>query len=171
MLKMYTGVQDEEYRFVDSICEEQYLVGGVTAWVYAYMGPKGTKGSLDASVPDYSTLGSKITDIGDLIWMENSARNYSVDAIALPFIYQAQDANLDMQIPGLFLFDTMDATVPYNYMIRTLGRKLMQGDGIELASLRGSDLLDPDAAPINRFYVVHDAFRAAVGYSHTWLNH
>ena len=171
MLKMYTGIQDEEYKFIDSVCEEQYLVGGVTAWLYAYLGPKGNLGSTDSTSPDYETLGSKITDIGNLIWMENSDRSYSVDAVALPVIYQVQDANMDFQIPGLFLFETMDLTLPYNLMIRTLGRKILNGDVIELANLRDADLLDPDAKPINRFYVVQDAFKAAIGYSHTWLNH
>lgn len=171
MLKMYTGVQDEEYKFIDSVCEEQYLVGGVTAWIYAYLGPKGSPGSTDSTEPDYETLGSKITDIGNLIWMENSDRSYSIDAVSVPVIYQVQDANMDFQIPGLFLFETMDITLPYNLMIRTLGRKIMNGDVIELANLRDSDLLDVDSKPINRFYVVQDAFKAAIGYSHTWLNH
>lgn len=169
--RIYSGHHDEEYRLVDSLVEEQYLIGGVTAWIYAYQGPKGNKGLTDLTKPDYETLGSKITDIGNMIWMENSDRKYSLDAISLPVVYQTQDASMDLQIPGLFLFETMDATLPYNLMIKALGRKIMKGDVIELANLRDGDLLDEDDMPINRFYVVHDAFRSGDGYSHTWFHH
>lgn len=169
--KMYTGIQDEEYELVDSLVEEQFEIGGVTAWVYAYQGPKGNAGSTDKTKPDYETLGSKATDIGNLVWMENSQRSYSVDAISLPTVYQVQDASMDLQIPGLFLFETMDMTIPYNMMIRRLGRKLMTGDVIELANLRDAHFLDEEMDAMNRFYVVHDAFKAASGYSHTWFHH
>lgn len=168
---MYTGKKDDEYEFVDSICEEQYLIGGVTAWVYAYQGPKGNKGSTDLTKPDYETIASNITDIGNLIWMENANRSYSIDAVALPVIYQPQDPSMGLQIPGLFLFETMDVTLPYNLMIRSLGRKIMNGDVIELANLRDQDLLDGNEKSINRFYVVHDAFRSGEGYSHMWTSH
>lgn len=171
MFKMYTGQHDEEYELVDSLVEEQYLIGGVTGWIYAYQGPKGNKGSTDLTKPDYETLGSKITDIGNMIWMENSDRSYSLDAISLPLVYQTADASMDLQIPGLFLFETMDVTLPYNLMVKSLGRKIMKGDVIELANLRDMDLLDEDSKAINRFYVVHDAFRSGDGYSHTWFHH
>jgi hypothetical protein len=170
MFKMYSGVHDDEYRLMDSLCEEQYLIGGVTAWIYAYQGPRSAN-ETNLTKPDYNTLGSKITDIGNMVLMESPSRKYSIDAISLPVVYQVQDANMDMQIPGLFMFDTMDITLPYNLMINTLGRKIITGDVIELANLRDSDLLDPDATPINRFFVVHDAFKSASGYSHTWFHH
>lgn len=170
MFKMYSGVHDDEYNLMDSLCEEQYLIGGVTAWIYAYQGPRSAN-STDLTKPDYDTLGSKITDIGNMVLMESPSRKYNIDAISLPVVYQVQDANMDMQIPGLFMFDTMDITLPYNLMIKTLGRKIITGDVIELANLRDADLLDPDATPINRFYVVHDAFKSASGYSHTWFHH
>lgn len=170
MFKMYTGIRDDEYNLMDSLCEEQYLIGGVTAWIYAYLGPKGNKGSTDATLPDYDTLGSTASDIGNLIFMESPNRKYSIDAISLPVVYQVKDANMDMQIPGLFLFDTQDITVPYNLMIKSLGRKVMSGDVIELANLRDTDLLD-DPRGVNRFYVVQDAFKAQEGYSHTWYSH
>jgi len=170
MFRMYSGVKDDEYNLMDSLCEEQFLIGGVTGWLYAYMGPKGNSGSTDATLPDYDALGSTASDIGNLIFMESPNRKYSVDAISLPMVYQVKDANMDIQIPGLFLFDTMDITVPYNLMIKTVGRKIMSGDVIELANLRDTDLLD-DPRGVNRFYVVQDAFKAAEGYSHTWFSH
>lgn len=169
--KMYTGQRDEEYELMDSIVEEQYEIGGTTAWIYAYLGPRGNKDSTDATKPDYETLGSKITDIGNYVWMETPDRKYSVDAISMPVVYQVQEGNMDMQIPGLFLFDTMDITMPYNMMVSRLGRKLMNGDVIELANLREFDPLDDEKECMNRFYVVHDAFKTARGYSHTWFSH
>lgn len=169
--RMYSGQHDEEYRLMDSLVEEQYYIGGVTAWLYAYLGPKGNKDSRDKTKPDYETLGSKITDIGNYIWMENSSRSYSVDAVSLPVVYQTQDASMDLQIPGLFLFETMDVTMPYNLMLASLGRKVMKGDVIELANLRDANPLDEESEALNRFYVVHDAFRAGDGYSHTWFHH
>lgn len=169
--RMYNGQHDEEYHLMDSIVEEQYLIGGVTAWLYAYQGPKGNAGSEDATKPDYDALGSKITDIGNYVWMENNDRSYSIDAVELPVVYQTQDASMDMQIPGLFLFETMDITLPYNMMIERLGRKVMKGDVLELANLRETHPLDEDSDAINRFYVVHDAFKSGDGYSHTWFHH
>lgn len=171
MFRLYNGQHDEEYRLMDSLVEEQYLIGGVDAWLYAYEGPKGNKDSTDLTKPDYETLGSKITDIGNMVWMENSARKYSIDAVTLPIVYQTQDASMDMQIPGLFLFETMDVTLPYNLMIERLGRKVMKGDVLELANLRDAHPLDDEHDAINRFYVVHDAFKSGDGYSHTWFHH
>ncbi len=169
--KMYSGVKDDEYNLMDSIVEEQFEIGGTTAWIYAYLGPRGNKGSTDATKPDYETLGSKVTDIGNMIWMESPDRKYSVDAISLPIVYQVQDGNMEMQIPGLFLFETMEVTVPYNMMIARLGRKIVNGDVIELANLRDADLLTEGKEGLNRFYVVHDSYKAARGYSHTWFHH
>lgn len=169
--KMYTGLRDEEYELMDSIVEEQYEIGGVTSWIYAYQGPRGNKDSTDITKPDYETLGSKITDIGNYVWMETPDRKYSVDAISIPVVYQVQEGNMDMQIPGLFLFDTMDITMPYNMMVQRLGRKLMHGDVIELANLREFDFMDDTKECMNRFYVVQDAFKAARGFSHTWFSH
>ncbi len=171
MFRMYNGQHDEEYHLMDSLVEEQYLIGGVTAWLYAYQGPKGNNGSEDATKPDYDALGSKITDIGNYVWMETSDRSYSVDAVELPVVYQTKDASMEMQIPGLFLFETMEITMPYTLMVQRLGRKVMKGDVLELANLRDTHLLDEDSDAINRFYVVHDAFKSGDGYSHTWFHH
>ena len=65
--KMYSGVKDDEYNLMDSIVEEQFEIGGTTAWIYAYLGPRGNKGSTDATLPDYDTLGSTASDIGNLV--------------------------------------------------------------------------------------------------------
>lgn len=169
MFRMYSGTHDEEYRLMDSLVEEQYLIGGVTGWLYAYMGPKANIGSTDATKP--KNHADDVVPLSNYIWMENSQREYSVDAISLPLVYQTQDASMDLQIPGLFLFETMDVTLPYNLMIERLGRKIMKGDVIELANLRDVDPLYDQNEAMNRFYVVHDAFKSGDGYSHTWFHH
>ena len=164
------GVTHTDFKFLDSVCEEQFLISGVDIWLYAYEGPDGNKCSTDATKPDYRTLGSQIDDIGNYVWMETPDRKYSVDAITLPMTYQEQDSTMDLMLPGLFLFNTMDIALPYTLMLERVGRKIMEGDVIEMPHYRDDAQLDP-AKVTNRFYKVHDSFFAADGYSPIYTRH
>ncbi|AUS03000.1 hypothetical protein NVP2275O_419 [Vibrio phage 2.275.O._10N.286.54.E11] len=158
-----------DIELVDSLVEEQYTIGGVDMWVYRYLGPKGTPGSTDATKPDFMD-GSEIDDIGNLVWGENAQRDYDVNAVTLPMSYQQQDSTLQMQIPGLFLWETMDVTIPYRMMIKRCGRKIMNGDVIEMPHYRDDEILNSDDV-LNRFYTVHNAHFAAEGYSMMYSRH
>ena len=57
-------------------------------------------------------------------------------------------------------------------MIQTLGRKIMNGDVLELQHLIDYETLDSSLpAALKRFFVVTDCTRAAEGYSPTWWPH
>lgn len=164
-----SGAQHQDFELIDSLVTEQYIIGGVDMWLYLYEGPASNPGSNDKTKPNFLE-GSQIDSVGNLVWGENAKRTYNKDAITLPFSYQQSDAALEMQIPGLFLFDTTDITVPYSLMVERCGRKIIQGDVIEMPHHRDRDLLNSDNV-INRFYVVHDAFFAAEGYSPIYTKH
>lgn len=165
-----SGARNKDFEFFDRTIRENIFIGGTDCWVYRYLGPKSEE-SDDLTKPDFSEFGSIETDIADLVWMENASRNYDTNPVTLPLTYDMQDPNLMLQQFGIMIMDTLTMTLHYNQMIEIVGRKLMNGDVLELPHLRDYDLLDEDATGLNRFYVVHDAFRPASGYSTTWYPH
>lgn len=170
-LRMWKRGKSNDYTLFDKAIGEQFNMGGVDMWVYSYTGPAGNNGSTDSTLPDYSKNAGGVTSIGDLVLGETTQRNYSLDAITVPCVYQVVDATPDLKISGLIYNPMkMAITVHYNTMIQRIGRKLMPGDVLELPNLRDTDVLGKDTG-INRFYVVVDAFRSADGYSATWQNH
>ena len=88
------------------------------------------------------------------------------------FIMQ-QDIDFDLSQFGLFLNnDTLFITFHYNFMIDTIGRKLMSGDVLELPNLKDFNPLDSGIArAIPKYYVIQDAAFASEGFSQTWLPH
>lgn len=170
--KMWKKGRTKDYQFIDSAIAEQYNIGGVDMWLYAYVGAKQVADNTDLSYGgDYLTNDSTVSSIGDLIFGDTPNRNYNLEAITFSCVYQVQEATPDLKIPGLFFnFNTMDITVHYNTMMQRLGRKIMPGDVIELPNLRDFDVIGKDSG-LNRFYVVQDAFRTSEGYSVTWQHH
>jgi hypothetical protein len=68
--------------------------------------------------------------------------------------------------------DTLFITFHYNDMIDTFGRKLMNGDVLEVPNLKDYNPLNdeiPKALP--KYYVIQDASFASEGFSQTWLPH
>ena len=88
-------------------------------------------------------------------------------------VYNSQDIDFDLSQFGLFLNnDTLFITFHYNFMIDTLGRKLMSGDVLELPNLKDYNPLDSSIArAIPKYYVIQDAAFASEGFSQTWLPH
>ena len=73
---------------------------------------------------------------------------------------------------GLFLQnDTLFMTIPINSSVKTLGRKIMSGDVIELPHLKDEYALNDYQVALKRFYVVEDVNRAAEGFSQSWYPH
>ena len=65
--------------------------------------------------------------------MENRDRKYDPDIYTMRGIYSVSDVDFDMSQFGLFLQnDIIFMTIPINYSVKTLGRKIMSGDVIEL---------------------------------------
>ena len=161
-----------DFHMIDRQVGDQYRIAGVDAWLYTYEGPDGNGGSTDLTKPDYTKTKPPLTAIGNYIFGETAYRNYSLEALVLPVIYQVQEAIPEVKIPGLFFdYNSMEITIHYNTMIKIIGRKIIPGDVLELPNLRDTDLLEEPTLCINRFYVVEDGYRAASGYSATWLPH
>src|SRR5210317_187287 len=105
--------------------------------------------------------------------MENRDRKYDPDIYSIRGIYNVQDLDFNLSQFGLFLAndDMIMVTVHINSSVKTLGRKIMPGDVIELPHLKDEYALNDYKFALKRFYVVEDVNRAAEGYSHTWYPH
>jgi hypothetical protein len=128
-------------------------------------------GNGDATQPIYDELNP--LNIQDLLLLENRDRIYDQDIYVMRGVYNQQDIDFDLSQFGLFLNnDTLFITFHYNDMIDTFGRKLMNGDVLEVPNLKDYHPLNsaiPQALP--KYYVIQDASYASEGFSQTWLPH
>lgn len=173
-LSMWRDHKSLDYQFLDNQISEYFIVGGTGIIIHKYIGPASAGKPEDPTYqnPDTSDKNVKERVIQDLLFLENRDRKYDDDVYEIRGVYNVQDNDFDLSQFGWFLSaDTLYITFHLNDMVSILGRKLMSGDVIELLHQRDEDLLDPDAPPINKFYIVQDANRASEGYSQTWWPH
>lgn len=125
----------------------------------------------DASQPEYLNASDK--NIQDLLFLENRDRKYDKDIYTLRAIYNVSDQDFDLSQFGLFLVaGSLFMVFHLNNMVETIGRKVMNGDVIELVHLKDFHSLDEDLpSALKRYYVVTDAARASEGFSVTWWSH
>ena len=178
-LSLYRPNRQNDYKFIDRTVMEMYQVGGVDMFIHKYLGPQVhgddsssvSGGTQDATQPAYSTESPLF--IEDLFLLENRDRKYDNDVYQMRGVYNAQDIDFDLSQFGLFLNnDTLFITFHYNFMIDTIGRKLMSGDVLELPNLKDFNPLDSGIArAIPKYYVIQDAAFASEGFSQTWLPH
>lgn len=170
-ISLYKPEKGKDYDFLDKTITEMFTVGGTDVFVHKYLGPKNPE-EADAtpSQPRYDAV--KETNIQDMLFMENRDRKYDPDIYVLRGIYNTQDVDFDMSQFGLFLTnDTLFMTIPINYSVETLGRKIMPGDVLELPHLKDEHALNDYQVALKRFYVVEDVNRAAEGFSQSWYPH
>jgi len=129
------------------------------------------KFSSDATQPGYINESGK--NIQDLLFLENRDRKYDTSIYSLRGIYNVSDNDFDLSQFGLFLNSgTLFMTFHLKEMVESIGRKIMNGDVLELQHLKDYDALDADLpAALKRYYVVSDANRASEGFSPTWWPH
>jgi hypothetical protein len=175
-LSLYRENKTNDYQFIDRTVREMYTVGGLDIYIHKYLGPKTVGDSADRDNNDVTRPVYESSDplfIEDLLFLENRDRAYDEDIYRLRAVYNVQDIDFDLSQFGLFLNgDTVFITFHYNDMIDALGRKLMNGDVLELPNLKDYHPLDnsgPKALP--RFYVIQDTAFASEGFSQTWLPH
>jgi hypothetical protein len=176
-LSLYRPNRTRDYQFLDRTISEMYTVGGLDIYVHKYMGPQAggadsaLSGNADATQPVYETVDT--LNIQDLLLLENRDRIYDPDIYIMRGVYRVQDVDFDLTQFGLFLnTDTLFITFHYNDMIDTFGRKLMNGDVIEVPNLKDYNPLNaslPLALP--KYYVIQDASFASEGFSVTWQPH
>ena len=170
-LSLYRPEKGKDYGFLDKTITEMFTVGGTDVFVHKYLGPKNpATGEATAGTPEYDAV--KETNIQDMIFLENRDRKYDPDVYTIRGIYNVADIDFDLSQFGLFLSqDILFMTVPINYTVKALGRKIMSGDVIELPHLKDPHALNNFDLALKRFYVVEDVSRAAEGFSQTWYPH
>jgi hypothetical protein len=170
-LSLYKPEKGEDYTFLDQTIAEMFTVGGTDVFVHKYLGPVNPdEEDATATQPSYNAV--KETNIQDLLFLENRDRKYDPNIYQIRGIYNVNDIDFDMSQFGLFLQnDTVFLTVHINSSVKTIGRKLMSGDVIELPHLKDQHALNDYQVALKRFYVVQDINRAAEGFSPTWYPH
>ena len=170
-LSLYKPEKGRDYQFIDDRIYEMFTVGGTDVHVHKYLGPKQVA-SADATAdqPQYDVF--QETNIQDLLFLENRDRKYDQDIYTIRGVYNVQDIDFNLSQFGLFLAnDTLFMTVHINNSVKTLGRKFISGDVIELPHLRDEYALGDFATSMKRYYVVEEVSRASEGYSPTWYPH
>ena len=170
-LSLYKPEKGKDYEFIDKRIYEMFTVGGTDIFVHKYLGPKNPdEADATADQPRYDAV--KETNIQDMLFMENRDRKYDPDIYNMRGIYNVQDIDFNMSQFGLFLSnDTLFMTIHINSSVKTLGRKIMPGDVIELPHLKDEHALNNYTVALKRYYVVEDVNRAAEGFSPTWYPH
>lgn len=176
-LSLYRPNRTKDYQFFDRTISEMFTVGGLDIYVHKYMGPQtggedsAFSGNYDITQPIYETQSP--LNIQDLLLLENRDRIYDPDIFVMRGVYRTQDVDFDLTQFGLFLnSDTLFMTFHYNDMIDTFGRKLMNGDVIEVPNLKDYHPLDQSIQKsLPRYYQIQDANYASEGFSQTWLPH
>lgn len=168
-LSLYRPEKGRDYEFLDEVIFEQFTVGGTDVHLHKYLGsPSGGEGTADQ--PAYDKLDP--ANIQDLLFLENRDRKYDEDIYSIRGIYNVQDIDFNLSQFGLFLDnDTLFLTVHINSSVKTVGRKIISGDVIELPHLKDPYALDDASVALKRFYVVEDVTRASEGFSPTWYPH
>ena len=170
-LSLYKPEKGKDYEFLDKTITEMFTVGGTDVFIHKYLGPSNPdEADATPSQPRYNAV--KETNIQDMLFLENRDRKYDPDIYVIRGIYNVQDIDFDMSQFGLFLQnDTLFMTIPINSSVKTIGRKIMPGDVIELPHLKDEYALNDYQVALKRFYVVEDVNRAAEGFSQSWYPH
>jgi len=159
-LSLYKPQKGNDYKFLDQRVYEMFTIGGTDINIHKYIGT------------DDGEVIKDHTQIQDLLFLENRDRRYDQDVYTIRGIYNVQDIDFDLSQFGLFLSnDTLFMTIHINSSVKTLGRKIMSGDVIEIPHLKDEYAANDFATSLKRYYVVEDVNRAAEGFSPTWYPH
>lgn len=165
------GKHSTDFKWFDRRMSEMFTVGGTGIYVHKYLGPALKSDSEDSTQPDITTV--NVNNIEDILFGENRDRSYDQDIFRLRGIYQVADQDFDLSQFGLFLANgTIFMVFHINDMVEIMGRKLMNGDVIELPHLR--DYYPGDNTgnqALRKFYAITDCTRASEGFSPTWWPH
>lgn len=170
-LSLYRPEKSSDYDFMDKVIFEQFTVGGTDVLIHKYLGPKTTdENRATAEQPVYDAV--KETNIQDLLFLENRDRKYDADIYSLRGHYNLQDNDFNLSQFGLFLSnDTIFLTIHINSSVKTIGRKIMSGDVLELPHMKDEYAENDFNVALKRFYVVEEVTRSSEGFSQTWYPH
>jgi|688.fasta_scaffold86847_4 hypothetical protein len=169
-LSMYHPSKSANYRFIDRQISQMFQVGGTDCYVHKYLGSNTDEENATADQPHYAT--TAVTNIQDLLFLENRDRKYDEEIYRIRGIYNVQNIDFNLSQFGLFIDnDTIYMMVHINDYINYLGRKPLTGDVIELPHLRDDFALNDYDMSLPRYYVIEDVGRASDGFSATWYPH
>jgi len=170
-ISLYKPSKGNDYNFIDARIFEMFTVGGTDVNIHKYLGPKNpTEEDATADIPHYDAITE--TNIQDLLFLENRDRKYDPDVYTIRGIYSVQDIDFNLSQFGLFLNnDTLFMTIHINSSVKTIGRKIMSGDVIELPHMKDEYAANDFHVALKSYYVVEEVSRAAEGYSPTWYPH
>jgi len=170
-LSLYKPERGNDYEFIDRQVYEMFTVGGTDLHIHKYLGVDGAvEGEGTADQPSYDVVSE--TNIQDLLFLENRDRKYDPDIYTVRGIYNVQDQDFDLSQFGLFLSnDTLFLTVHIRSIVKTIGRKPISGDVLELPHLKDEYADNDYSFALKRFYVIEEVNRAAEGFSQTWWPH
>lgn len=168
-LSLYKPEKGNDYKFIDKTISEMFVIGGTELYIHKYLGPKNPEEGT-ADQPVYDSV--KETNIQDLLFLENRDRVYDSSIYRIRGVYNVQDIDFNLSQFGLFIDnDTVYMTVHINDYIRTVGRKPLSGDVIEVPHLKDEFALNEFDVALPRYFVISDVGRAAEGFSPTWYPH
>ena len=168
-LSLYKPERGQDYKFMDRQISEMFQVGGTDVYLHKYMGPKlNPNGTADQPVIDTYN----VTNIQDLLFLENRDRKYEEEIYRIRGIYNVQNIDFNLSQFGMFIDnDMIYMTVHINDFIKYIGRKPISGDVIEMPHLRDEFALNEYEISLPRYYVIEDVGRASEGFSATWYPH
>jgi len=170
-ISLYKPTKGNDYNFIDARIFEMFTVGGTDVNIHKYLGPKNpTVEDATADIPHYDVIAE--TNIQDLLFLENRDRKYDENIYTIRGIYNVQDIDFNLSQFGLFLNnDTLFMTIHINSSVKTLGRKIMSGDVLELPHMKDEYAANSLHVALKSYYVVEEVSRASEGYSPTWYPH
>jgi hypothetical protein len=170
-LSLYRPQKGNDYKFIDRTASEMFQVGGTDLYLHKYLGPENPSDeNATADQPQYDAV--KETNIQDLLLLENRDRKYDPSIYKLRGVYNVADLDFNLSQFGLFIDnDVVYMTVHINDFIRSVGRKPLSGDVIELPHVKDEFALNDFDVSLPRYFVISDVGRAAEGFSPTWYPH
>jgi hypothetical protein len=168
-LSLYKPEKGNDYKFIDRQASEMFQIGGTDVYLHKYLGPEiKTDGTADQ--PVYNSV--NLTNIQDLLFLENRDRKYDDEIYRIRGLYNVQNIDFNLSQFGLFIDnDTLYLTVHINDFINYIGRKPISGDVCEFPHLRDEFALNDFSMALPRYYVIEDVGRASEGFSSTWFPH
>lgn len=144
-----------------------FSVGGVDMHLHKLLGTELTDEQVANGDTDLTP-----TSIQDMLFLENRDRRYDKDVYTIRCVYNVSDLDFDLSQFGMFLTnDTLMLTVHIRSTVKTLDRKIINGDVIELPALRDEYALNDSNYALKKYYVVEDVTRASQGFTQTWYPH
>ena len=169
-LSLYKPEKGLDYKFMDRQASEMFTVGGTDVFIHKYLGVNTDSANATADQPHYAT--TAVTNIQDLLFLENRDRTYDTEIYRIRGIYNVQNIDFNVSQFGLFIDnDTIYMTVHINDIQNILGRKPISGDVFELPHLKDDFALNGLMMGMPRYYAVADVGRASEGFSSTWYPH